>query len=298
LRVKDAIAFIIESAENVYGPGESESIAFIILDFIGFPRKKIMLNSDTEIDSTQEDFIRAAVKKLKKSQPVQYILGETEFFGLKFRLDKNVLIPRQETEELVYRIIREYKTKNPVVLDLGTGSGCIAVTIAKNIPSAKVYATDISPGALKIARENAALNEVIVTAIIDDMLRTRLEKNLKFDIIISNPPYVRDLEKQFMHPNVLNYEPASALFVRDDNPLVYYRAIAEIASDRLNNGGRVYVEINENFGSEVAGIFLSAGLQDTEVFRDIHGKDRFVKAMRRAERSGYSGSQSPAPGVL
>jgi release factor glutamine methyltransferase len=220
LKVKDAIGYIIDSTGKIYSPGETESIAFIILEFIGFPRKEVFLNAETEIESRKEDFLRKTVKELKTSRPVQYILGETEFFGLKFRLDESVLIPRQETEELVLRIIRDNKNPKPLILDLGTGSGCIAVSIATKIPSAIIYATDISLQAIKIAEGNALLNNVKINTIADDILNSQLDKNKKFDIIVSNPPYVRDSEKQFMHNNVLNFEPASALFVRDIKPFL------------------------------------------------------------------------------
>jgi release factor glutamine methyltransferase len=279
LKVKDAIRYIIDSIGDIYNPGESESIAFIVLDFIGFPRKKIFSVSNTELTPDNVEFIRKTVKELKTSRPIQYILGETEFYGLRFKLDENVLIPRQETEELVSTIIRENKLVNPIILDLGTGSGCIAVTIAKNIPDSKVYATDISVKAIQIAQLNAELNNVEVSTIVDDIFTFNLKKNLGFDIIVSNPPYVRDLEKQYMHENVLNYEPYTALFVRDENPLQFYEAIASIASERLNNGGMVFVEINENFGFEVMEIFKARGLQNPIVIRDINEKDRFVKAI-------------------
>jgi len=281
LRVKDAIRFIIDSTENVYGPAESESIAFIILEFIGFPRKKLILKADDHIDVSQEEFIRNAVKELKNSKPVQYILGETEFYGLRFKLDENVLIPRQETEELVNRIIRDNKISDPVVLDLGTGSGCISVSIAKNIPGSKVFATDISEKALRIADSNALMNGVELKTIADDMLHTQLDKSQKFDIIVSNPPYVRDSEKHYMHANVLNFEPATALFVRDENPLEFYQAISEIAMGKLKPGGVLYVEINDNFGIEVAELFRMAGLKEAEIITDIHEKDRFVKAKKK-----------------
>jgi release factor glutamine methyltransferase len=278
LKVKDAIRFIIDSTGKIYSPGESESIAFIILEFIGFPRKEVFLHAETEIESLKEDFLRKAVKELKTSRPVQYILGETDFFGVKFNLDESVLIPRQETEELVQRIIRDNENPKPVILDLGTGSGCIAVSIAKNIPEAIVYATDISIPALKIAESNALLNNVKIKAITDDMLNSQLDKNQKFDIIVSNPPYVRDSEKQFMHDNVLNFEPASALFVRDDDPLVFYKAIGEIAREKLISGGSLYVEINENFAADVVSLFKGNGLKNPEIIRDINEKNRFVKA--------------------
>jgi release factor glutamine methyltransferase len=280
LKVKDAIRYIIDSIADIYSPGEAEGIAFIVLDFIGFPRKMIFLKAEKEIDSIKEEFIRKVVKDLKTSRPIQYILGETEFLGLKFRLDENVLIPRQETEELVLRIIRDNKNPRPSILDLGTGSGCIAVTLAKNIPSASVYASDISHSALQVANDNAILNMAVINTIADDILNSRLKESLKFDIIVSNPPYVLDSEKQFMHSNVLNFEPATALFVKDQNPLEYYKAIAGIAVKRLNQGGILYVEINEKFGDEVVSLFREKGLGNPEIIPDIHDKSRFVKAVK------------------
>lgn len=280
MKVTDAIRYIIDSTENIYNPGESESIAFIVLEFIGFSRKKLVLNASDILDKSQEDFIYRVADELKHSKPVQYILGETEFFGLRFKLNASVLIPRQETEELVDMIIRENKKSNPVILDLGTGSGCIAVALAKKIGSAKVFASDISKEALQLAAENAGMNHVGISWILDDILNSTLDKSLVCDILVSNPPYVRDMEKQFMHKNVLSYEPELALFVLDSDPLLFYRAIAGIALEKLKHGGLLYVEINENFGTEVAGYFKSGGLANVKVIQDIRGKDRFVKALK------------------
>ena len=281
MRVKDAIRHIIDSTGDIYGSGESESIAFIVLEFVGFPRKKIFADAEADIGEEKENFIREVAKELNKNRPIQYILGETEFYGIRLKVDGKVLIPRQETEELVQRILRETVKENPIILDLGTGSGCIAVSLAKNITTAKVYATDISSAALRIARENAELNNIDLTAIEDDILKTKLPENLRFDIIVSNPPYVRSSEKQFMHANVLDFEPAVALFVSDNDPLLFYRAIALLAFERLYGGGKVYVEINENFGPEVAELIREAGLHDVLIIPDIHEKDRFVSATKK-----------------
>ena len=281
MRVKDAIRHIIDSTGDIYGSGESESIAFIVLEFVGFPRKKIFADAEADIGEEKENFIREVAKELNKNRPIQYILGETEFYGIRLKVDGKVLIPRQETEELVQRILRETVKESPIILDLGTGSGCIAVSLAKNITTAKVYATDISSAALRIARENAELNNIDLTAIEDDILKTKLPENLRFDIIVSNPPYVRSSEKQFMHANVLDFEPAVALFVSDNDPLLFYRAIAMFAFERLNGGGKVYVEINENFGPEVAELIREAGLHDVLIIPDIHEKDRFVSATKK-----------------
>ncbi len=280
MKVKEAIRLIIDSISEIYSAGESESIAYIILEYIDFPRALIFQQPEAILAGSREKFIEKVIKELKTSRPVQYILGETEFYGLKLYVNENVLIPRQETEELVQRIIKETKIPNPAILDLGTGSACIAVSLAKNIPSTRVYATDISENALNIARENAVLNKVSVNFFKDDMLHPGIDRKLVFDVIVSNPPYVLDSEKKLMHNNVLNFEPGTALFVRDYNPLEFYLAIAEIASERLVSGGCVYVEINESLAKEVCDVFKSYKLSNPEITRDINEKNRFVKAIK------------------
>jgi release factor glutamine methyltransferase len=277
LKLKEARKFIVGSIVEIYDTGEADSIALVILEHLGFNRQKLLRNTDGEIDCDQEKFIRQAIKELRENCPVQYILGETEFLGMKFILSRDVLIPRQETEELVDLIIRENHRPGLSAIDLGTGSGCIAVAIAKGIPSVSVTATDITKSVLRLAEENAKLNGTEIRTVLDDMLETGITEDTKFDIIVSNPPYVRDLEKQFMHLNVLDYEPQLALFVRDTDPLVYYRAIAGFAKKRLKPKGKVYVEINENFGLEVARIFSAEGIGKPEIIQDIRGKNRFVK---------------------
>jgi len=277
LRVKDAIRYIIDSIGDIYDLRESESIAFVVLDFIGFPRKNVLLNPEILLSNKNEVFINKVVKELKNSRPVQYVLGETEFFGIKLKVDENVLIPRQETEELVNIIIKENKISDPYILDLGTGSGCIAVSLAMSILKAKVFATDISPAAIEIAVHNAELNGIVINTFVDTMLNTNLDKNLKFNVIVSNPPYVTDSEKHLMHSNVINFEPGNALFVSDEEPLEYYKAIAGIATERLFTGGLVYAEINEKFGLEVAELFKSNGLTNIQIIRDINEKDRFIR---------------------
>jgi len=277
LRVKDAIRYIIDSIGDIYDLRESESIAFVVLDFIGFPRKNVLLNPEILLSNKNEVFINKVVKELKNSRPVQYVLGETEFFGIKLKVDENVLIPRQETEELVNIIIKENKISDPYILDLGTGSGCIAVSLAMSILKAKVFATDISPAAIEIAVHNAELNGIVINTFVDTMLNTNLDKNLKFNVIVSNPPYVTDSEKHLMHSNVINFEPGNALFVSDEEPLEYYKAIAGIATERLFTGGLVYAEINEKFGLEVAELFKSNGLTNIQIIHDINETDRFIR---------------------
>jgi len=280
LRVKEALRFIIDSLVNLYNPGESESIAFILLEFVGFPRKKVLFSPDSEIESKQEDHIRSLVREIKTCKPVQYVTGETEFYGLRMKVDKNVLIPRQETEELVNLIVSENKGQKPYILDMGTGSGCIAVTLARFLPQSKVYATDISENAIKVAAENAHINNVNIEFITDNMLDSQLNSELMFDIIVSNPPYVTISEKAFMHANVIKFEPGLALFVADEDPLLFYRSIVDLANERLKDTGSLYVEINEKFGNEVAELFRLKGFSDVKVIPDIHEKSRIVSARK------------------
>jgi release factor glutamine methyltransferase len=280
LKVKDAIRKIIDSCEGIYPPGESESIAFIVLDFIGFPRKSVFQKADQEIGSDNDNFIHKISKEIQSCKPIQYILGETEFYGLKFHLDENVLIPRSETEELVMNIVSGNTYTSPVITDFGTGSGCIAISLAKNVPDAHVYACDISKNALSVARKNAELNLALVHFFELDMLNPDFDKIPECNIIVSNPPYVLESEKKYMHKNVLKFEPHTALFVSDHEPLIFYKAIAKIAAKKLCNNGVLIVEINENFASEIVEIFSLEGLAEAQIIRDIHEKNRFVKAVK------------------
>ena len=224
-----------------------------------------------------------AVKDLLKNKPIQYIIGETEFCDLKFKVNENVLIPRPETSELVYKIVERQKTKDKrqlSILDIGTGSGCIAISLAKNIPGSKVHALDISEKALEVAKENAINNNVDVTFINDDILSLKNNIDTKFDIIVSNPPYVRELEKADMRDNVLNWEPHNALFVSDNDPLIFYRNILEFAKTHLNENGEIWFEINEYLGKEMTDLCKEYGFSDIEIFKDFRGKERGLKTTR------------------
>lgn len=280
MKVKEAIRQIIDSCEGIYPPGESESIAFIVLDFIGFQRKSVFQKADQEIGIDNDNFIRKIGKEIQTCKPIQYILGETEFYGLKFKLDENVLIPRSETEELIMNIVTDNTFTSPVITDFGTGSGCIAISLAKNIPDAKVYACDISKNALLVARKNAELNLTQVHFFDLDMLNPEFDKIPECNIIVSNPPYVLESEKKYMHKNVLEFEPFTALFVSDQDALIFYKAIAKIAAKKLFSNGVLMVEINENFASEIVEIFTLEGFAEAQIIRDIHEKNRFVKAVK------------------
>lgn len=226
--------------------------------------------------------INKIIKQLQKYKPVQYIFGKAWFHGIVFTVDSSVLIPRPETEEMVEIILngcrhRGDASQKPRILDIGTGSGCIAVTLAKYIEGSQVWGCDNSPSALEIALKNADKQKVSINWFLHDvLLDTELPVSVGFDIIVSNPPYIREKEKTMMKPNVLAFEPEEALFVGDQDPLVFYRHISGLARQWLNPGGKLYVEINEAFGKGVKKLMKENDLQDITIINDIHGKDRFV----------------------
>lgn len=249
--------------------------------------KRIDLAMQPEKNISDEVLILEALALLKKEHPIQYILGETEFYSLPFIVNKNVLIPRPETEELVEWILhchseRSEESRKISVLDIGTGSGCIAVSLAKKLPNAKVYGFDISTKALKVAKENAKLNSVGVEFLEGDILNDEnwetFFKDLKFDVIASNPPYVRLQEKQLMKPNVLEHEPHLALFVEDDNALLFYHTVAKFAKQFLAPSGHLFFEINEHLGEEIIVLLEQMDFKDIMLKQDVFGKDRMVKA--------------------
>ena len=271
---------------NTYPKQEIESFFYLLSQkYLGLKRIDVALNPDLEINSQIDQEFHSALAKLKQETPIQYIIGETEFYGLPYYVDKNVLIPRPETEELVEWIVQEVKskklkvksTKPLTILDIGTGSGCIAIALAKNIPFAKVWALDVSIKALKIAKKNAKLNKVDIQFLNKDIL-TLKKLYPRFDIIVSNPPYVRELEKSKMQKNVLSYEPHLALFVKNNNPLLFYDKIADFAQENLNLNGELYFEINQGLGKETTELLKNKGFQNIELQKDIFGNDRMVKA--------------------
>ncbi|MCB0428379.1 MAG: peptide chain release factor N(5)-glutamine methyltransferase, partial [Mangrovimonas sp.] len=253
--------------DAIFGEDEVASFFDILLEqYLGIRRIDLILNPNLTITKSEEQPLFEALSRLKLEEPIQYIIGETEFYGLKLKVNKHTLIPRPETEELVDFIIKSVassvslqsqpRSNKPLkILDIGTGSGCIAIALAKNIPGAKVYAMEVSENALKLARENAKSNGVEVTFIHQDILTAShaelFPASQKFGLIVSNPPYVRHLEKVEIKNNVLNYEPHLALFVEDNDPLVFYRAIAQFAVENLTENGQLFFEINQYLGEEM-----------------------------------------------
>jgi release factor glutamine methyltransferase len=264
-----------------YPADEIRNIFFLVSEhLLNYSKIDILLKSNEPISAEAAENFNMVLERLKNWEPVQYILGRTEFYGLPFSVDQRVLIPRPETEELVDWIIKQEGARKVSILDIGTGSGCIAVALAARLPGAGVWACDIQHEALEVAGENAQHNRVEINLFSFDMLNGQSSLPCKFDVMVSNPPYVREEEKSFMRRNVLDYEPSVALYVPDDDPLKYYRSIALLARKYLNEGGSLYLEINEKFPQEVVKLLKHAGLYAVEVKRDLGGKSRMVRGKK------------------
>ncbi|MEO8515200.1 MAG: peptide chain release factor N(5)-glutamine methyltransferase [Flavobacterium sp.] len=268
--------------DGLFDEKEIESFFYIILDaFHQLKRVDLVLKPEVELDSIQLLQWETVLHQLKEHKPIQYILGETEFFGLPFYVNENTLIPRPETEELVEWIlsVNKTKTENLKILDIGTGSGCIAISLAKNLPNAKVYAIDVSEKALVTAQKNAERNNVTVTFLHKNILETENLEEI-FDIIVSNPPYVRNLEKAEINKNVLAYEPHLALFVEDEDALIFYRKITELATKNLSENGQLYFEINQYLGAGMISLLQKHNFKKIELRKDIYGNDRMTFGIR------------------
>ena len=284
MNVQRYFAFYCSQLSSVYEKREAENIAHLVFEqFAGLSRLDRILQKETELDKAAIEKLDRALKELLQHKPVQYVIGEAWFYKLKFKVNEQVLIPRPETEELVEWVISSVSS-SPAgagrILDIGTGSGCIAVALKKNLPSFRVSAIDISAPALAVAKENAALYNEEIDFIRMDVLQSLQTAALpSFDIIVSNPPYVKQSEKNAMRKNVLDYEPHPSLFVPDEDALKFYRAIAVVAKEKLNPGGRLFFEINESLGETVAGLLQEKGFIEIELRKDLSGKDRMVRAM-------------------
>ena len=291
--VKEYKTTFFKELSPLYDEMEIESFFYIILEsFHNKKRIDLALNPEMVMDALQLLRWESTLAELKKEKPIQYILGETEFYGLPFLVNKNTLIPRPETEELVELILNDniqHSSSIIQLLDIGTGSGCIAVSLAKNLPNAQVSAIDVSEKALATAQKNAEINKVNVNFIQADILKVDDLENLstsnsqlptKYDVIVSNPPYVRNLEKAEIKPNVLEYEPHLALFVDDSDALLFYRKIAELAKKSLSENGKLYFEINQYLGKETVELLENLGFKDVVLKKDIYGNDRMIQCTR------------------
>jgi release factor glutamine methyltransferase len=273
---------------EIYDDREAANIADMVIEAVSGQRKiDRIMNKDLPLTKPQEGRLTTYTEQLLQHKPVQYILNEAWFANMKLYVDENVLIPRPETEELVDWIVKDIRAQPRradkfCMLDIGTGSGCIPITIKKQLPAHLVTAIDVSEEALYVARKNAADQQVQVAFLQLDFLNNRDREQLeKFDIIISNPPYIKQSEEGSMAGNVLRYEPLLALFVPDENALIFYEAIARFGKDHLAQKGSIYVEINEALGQQVIELFKQHGFAEVEIRKDLQGKDRMVKAGRK-----------------
>ncbi len=284
-KIKEYRTQFIQELTPIYDAGEAESFFYLILEE-KHQLKRIDLALHPDLVFSEEEIVvwNSILEQLKLEIPVQYLLGKTSFYGLDFEVNENVLIPRPETEELVEWILESQKSnpetsgeslKDLKILDIGTGSGCIAISLAKNLPNATVFAIDISEKALATAKTNAENNSVNITFINQNILETQ-DLQQHFDIIVSNPPYVRNLEKEEIKKNVLENEPHLALFVQDDDALIFYKKIAELAQKNLSENGKLYFEINQYLGKEMVDLLEKMNFKNIELRKDIYGNDRML----------------------
>lgn len=280
MRIKQYRTQFIKELSPFYDAYEAESFFYLILENKHKLRQiDLALNHELTFSDADLAIWGGFLNELKKEVPIQYLLGKTNFYGLDFEVNENVLIPRPETEELVEWIINENKaekSKKIKVLDIGTGSGCIAISLAKNLPNAEVYGIDVSKKAIETAKRNAINNNVDVTFMYLDILDTDVLA-CNFDIIVSNPPYVRNLEKEEIKKNVLDYEPHLALFVDDNDALIFYRKIAVLAKSGLKDDGQLYFEINQYLGKEMTDLLEKMHFKNIELRKDIYDNDRMMK---------------------
>lgn len=284
MTILEAKQHIIQAIQSIYDEREAGNIAVLLIEhFTGLSKMHQFLEKDTLWPENTTETLEAAVIRLQKGEPIQYIMGKTWFYGLELKVNQHTLIPRPETEELVSLAIHYFSTfpkEQPRILEVGTGSGCISLAIASRFPNAIITAIDISEEALSIAKENAKkIDFQIDFKKIDFLDRTNWDKLGYVDIIISNPPYIKQTEASSMHNNVLEYEPHSALFVTDNDPLIFYQAIAEFSKKFLNNPGAIFVEINEQLGKETTAVFENNYLVYLQ--KDMQGKERMIAAYQK-----------------
>jgi release factor glutamine methyltransferase len=278
MKLKELKQGFIRGIQDQYSPEECIALFHLVAaNLLDMSRSTLMMKQDEEVPANLARQIEAVVKALHSGKPIQYILSETTFYGLKFFVDEHVLIPRFETEELVQLVIETVRSSTSAVtkmLDIGTGSGCIPIAIKKMLPNLQVSALDISSEALGIARKNAELNDVQIELFEANILTYQSEEH--YDIITSNPPYIREMEKSDMHQNVLEHEPHLALFVSDERPLIFYEAIAKFSKTNLAPQGMLFLEINEYLGKEMQELLSTEGFRNIQLVKDMQGKDRIV----------------------
>ena len=282
IRMRTIAKKIEEGLANIYSDGEIKALTRIIAtELLGVSQMAYFLKDNITLTAEQEALLDNAIERLKKQEPIQYILGYCDFCGLKFKVTPATLIPRPETSELVEWIATDHHNREAVnILDIGTGSGCIAISLAHKIPQSCVTAWDISPSALAVATENSKANGQTVTFAQVDILAYQPTGG-QFDIIVSNPPYIKENEKSAMHSNVLDWEPHTALFVPDNDPLLFYRTIAQKGLTLLKPGGALYFEINRAHGKDTVEMLSALGYTGIELRKDFADNDRMVKAIKQ-----------------
>jgi len=280
--INDVFARYKKELQHLYGNNEAEAITLLVISEVSeISKAKIKAFPETDITAPIANKLEAILVELKTGKPVQYVLGTTEFYGLIFMVDPSVLIPRPETEELVEWVISSVSNEQKSnVLDIGTGSGCIAISLKKNLPQFNISAVDISGDAIKTAESNAVLNKVDVNFIKQDILKYTEIELTKSNIIISNPPYVTLHDKTQMHTNVTDFEPHTALFVPENDPLIFYEAIADFALINLLPEGLLFFEINESYGEDIVKMLSDKSFKNIELRKDMSGRDRMVKAVK------------------
>ncbi len=279
--MKETIQYIETELMGLYPKPEIQGFTRLILESVFHLNfTEIVLQSRESVQLSENAKIVEIVQRLKQFEPIQYILGETEFYGLKIKVNPAVLIPRPETEELVHWITQIEVKKNPKIADIGTGSGCIALVLKNHFKESSVCAVDLSEKALDTAKSNALQNNLHIDFICADILDWEKYKWNQFDLIVSNPPYITKPEKEKMHPNVLNFEPHSALFPVSDDSVIFYRRISEFALKFLNPGGFLFCEINEQFGNEITKLLRDLGFRNIQLKKDINGKDRMIGCVK------------------
>jgi len=275
----------ITQLSSLYDASEAESVFFLVMeDVFHYSRKDFLLQKTFPFGATENDKIEDILRRLLTGEPIQYIIGSTRFMGIHLLVNKRVLIPRPETEELVDCVVQDYKAdaiEELRLMDVGTGSGCIPIALKKHIPQAYVFAMDVSNEALEVAKHNALINNVSINFLLADILEWDIifSDDIQFDIIVSNPPYIPPGEKDLMHPNVLQFEPHLALFVEEKAPLLFYETIAAFALKHLRPQGKLYFEINRHYGEEVKNLLQKKGFREVYLLQDLHGADRMIKAL-------------------
>lgn len=290
MTIDEARKKIAEATRHIYEKDEANNVAELLIENITkWPRSERILKRNESLSIPQEELLDSSILRLLQQEPIQYIINESWFAGMRFYVDKNVLIPRPETEELVAWVVDEVKSQihaegipsgRAKILDVGTGSGCIAISLKSKLKEIEMWACDVSEEALSVARLNADTLNTAIDFVPVNFLDANQRKQLPaVDVIISNPPYVPKNDAREMKKNVVEYEPSSALFVGDDDPMIFYKAIADFGREKLSKGGSIYAEIHENFGEQVKDLLLSKGYDAVQLKKDMQGKDRMIKAV-------------------